>query len=203
MAAYSNPVKPGQTRPDPVKSEKIKGSQESEQIMGGPLCGLLAPPETVNPGPTRSNPVKPGQTKSNQIKPEGVGEGRNWACRWRKRPGEFSLLKPGQTESNRIKPMRGKYLWHTELHGSGMGFGGGFRIKISLLDKNVAHWGHKPEFRKLLEINGPFPRFVERIMIMNDFSQTGQTESNQIKPVRGKYLWHTKLHESGMGFGGV
>jgi hypothetical protein len=49
-----------QTQSKPVK---LRDSQESEQIMGGPLCGLLASPE-------RSNLVKPSQTQSNlQKKP--------------------------------------------------------------------------------------------------------------------------------------
>jgi hypothetical protein len=34
------------------------------------------------------------------------------------------LIKVNQTKSNQIKPVMGKYLWHRELHGSGMGFGG-------------------------------------------------------------------------------
>jgi hypothetical protein len=49
----------GQTRSNPVK---IGDSQESEQIMGCPLGGLLVPPEKSN----RSNPVKPSQTQSNR-----------------------------------------------------------------------------------------------------------------------------------------
>jgi hypothetical protein len=71
----SNPVKAGQTGSNPVKARqtsqsgsnpvKIRDSQESEQIKSGPLCGLLAPPETVRPGQTQSKPVKPGQTGSN------------------------------------------------------------------------------------------------------------------------------------------
>jgi hypothetical protein len=39
--------------------------------------------------------VKPSQTPSNRI-------------------------KPNQTKSNQIKPVRRKYLWHMELHGSGI-----------------------------------------------------------------------------------
>jgi hypothetical protein len=46
--AQSNSVKPS----NPVKPEKIKGSQESEQIMEGPFAGC-------SPFPKRSNPVKP------------------------------------------------------------------------------------------------------------------------------------------------
>jgi hypothetical protein len=33
-------------------------------------------------------------------------------------------MLPNQAESNQIKPVMGKYLWHTELHVSRMGFGG-------------------------------------------------------------------------------
>jgi hypothetical protein len=77
-------VKPGRTR---LKPYEIKGSQESEQIKSGPLCGLLAPPETVKPGQT-------GQTQSNQRRPQS---------RW---------PRPNQTQSNRIKPIRSPKLFN-------------------------------------------------------------------------------------------
>jgi hypothetical protein len=89
------PVKPGQTQ------SKLRDSQESEQIMDGPLCGLLAPRE-------RSNRIKPNQTESNRIKPNqacgAVCVSRNWTRSWRKRSAECSLVKANQIRANPIKP---------------------------------------------------------------------------------------------------
>jgi len=45
------------------------------------------------------------------------------------------------------------------------------RITSSLQAKNVVHWDHKPEIRKLLEINNPPFMFVERIKIRRDYQK--------------------------------
>ena len=83
---------------------------------------------------TESNQIKPNQTESNLRDGGEIGLAGGEKVRGR---------QPGQTKSN-----------HGVLE---------IMIKISVQDKNVAHWGNKPEIRKLLEINGPFPRFAERI----------------------------------------
>jgi hypothetical protein len=65
---HNRAVKPGQTQSNSIKLEKVKGSQESEQIRSGPHCGLLAPPETINPGQTKSNQIKPAKGSSVDVK---------------------------------------------------------------------------------------------------------------------------------------
>jgi hypothetical protein len=101
-AVRSNPIKPNQTGSNPIKPQKIKDSQETEQIQGGPPCELLAPPETVKPSQTqsKSKPIKRGKTQSNKKgkfnhKWSNLSEvlmlSSNLACR---------PIKPNQTKSN-------------------------------------------------------------------------------------------------------
>jgi hypothetical protein len=77
-------------------------------------------------------------------------------------------IKPNQTESNQIKPVRGKYLWHMELHESEMGFGGVKRGQTGST-ANGREWAR-------IDANDSDHSAVK----------PGQAESNQIKPVRGK-----------------
>jgi hypothetical protein len=60
--------------------------------------------EANDSGGSPIKPAKPGQIQS------------NW-------------IKPNQTQ---IKPVRWKYLWHMELHGREMGFGGVLGIRLGL-----------------------------------------------------------------------
>ena len=70
--------------------------------------------------------------------------------------------------------MLGTYLWHTELHESGMG--GKTRLK--------------DEAARLVTA-------AQSNSVKPDRIKPNQTESNQIKPVIGKSLRHNELQESG------
>jgi hypothetical protein len=77
-------------------------SQESEQIKNGPLCGPLAPPETVKPSQTqsKSKPIKRGKTQSNKKgkfnhKWSNLSEVLMLSSNRAGRP-----IKPNQTKSN-------------------------------------------------------------------------------------------------------
>ena len=91
---------------------------------------------------TQSNPIKANQTeqiKSNLLAGLSSASLRRrlrlkvlWLCDFcvvlsRSIPLallESGRIKPNLTKSNQIKPVSGKYLWHMELHWSGMGFNG-------------------------------------------------------------------------------
>jgi hypothetical protein len=67
-------------------------------------------------GQTQSNRIKPNQTCGGRTRMKY--EGRSFMRHGRT---QSNPIKPDQAESNQIKPARGKCLWHTELHESGMG----------------------------------------------------------------------------------
>jgi hypothetical protein len=128
--------------------------------------------------PLHSRAVKPGQTQSIRI-------------------------KANQTKSNQIKPAA--------------------RLACPEIGQFDAERGRrKAAYSKLAKPNQTGsnrvkPRFVPRNRVTSRRSlavpsqvkpsqtqfKVNQTKSNQIKPARGKYLWHMDLHRIGMEFGWV
>jgi hypothetical protein len=113
--------------------------------------------DLVKPSQTQSNPDMPTHRADASGLPDGADAGREarpaareGACAPRNQPvglrfeskqdpngdayvsakAEIAPGRANQIKSNQIKPVRGKYLWHTELHGGKMEFGGFFWITI-------------------------------------------------------------------------
>jgi hypothetical protein len=96
-----------------MKTNKVRVEQRPAAAALWELNGLA---ETERDERDKYHWIKPAQTRPNRIN-------REWSRIDANDSGDRPV-KPDQTKSNQIKPVRGKCLWHTELHGSEMGFGG-------------------------------------------------------------------------------
>jgi hypothetical protein len=172
-----------------MKTNKVRVEQRPAAAALWELNGLA---ETERDERDKYHWIKPAQTRPNRIN-------REWSRIDANDSGDRPV-KPDQTESNQIKPNQTCEGEVPMAHGVARerdGVRRGFRIMIMIMN-DVVNPGQPQSNR----INRQWPRIAA-----NDSGdrpvKPDQTKSNQIKPVRGKYLWHTELHGSEMVFGGV